>query len=115
MSVFCLCYFTITKVISPNVKKNNILKCFFLVSPNLLCKYQPKKHKNKVTAYEMYIFNSNLLINKKENDRLINKNINVNSEILKSKKVYFFFLTNLYDEFKILKLKNKKHIISNKL
>ena len=63
----------------------------------------------------MYIFNSNLLINKKENDRLINKNINVNSEILKSKKVYFFFLTNLYDEFKILKLKNKKHIISNKL
>ena len=39
----------------------------------------------------MYIFNSNLLINKKENDRLINKNIKVNREILKSKKVYFFF------------------------
>ena len=63
----------------------------------------------------MYIFNSNLLINKKENDRLINKNINVNSEILKSKKVYFFLIINLYEEFKILKLKNKKHIISNKL
>ena len=43
----------------------------------------------------MYIFNSNLLINKKENDRLINKKIKVNREILKSKKVYFFFLINL--------------------
>ena len=94
-SVFCLCYFNITKVISPNAKKNNILKCFFLKSTDILCKYKPKKHKNKVTAFEMYIFNSNLLINKKENDRLINKNIKVNREILKSKKVYFLFLINL--------------------